>query len=57
LFFFTSTLEFIFGASELIECGWDVRRSIGGSHAFAELLRSWVPRARSVRKQLAAMSG
>lgn len=36
--FFTNTLEFVFGASDLIECGWDfgwfVRQGTTGSHPF-----------------------
>lgn len=50
--FFTSTLEFIFGASELIECGWQAARSIGGSHPFALLLRSWAPRVDNLKAHL-----
>ena len=57
LFFFTSTLEFVFGASELIECGWEIANWIGGSHAFAELLRSWAPRVANVKKQLSGGRG
>jgi hypothetical protein len=49
---FTSTLEFVFGASELIECGWNIALSTGGSHPFAELLRSWSPRVENLKAQL-----
>lgn len=51
--FFTSTLEFVFGASELIECGWNIGRSTGGSHPFAELLRSWELRVDNMKANLA----
>jgi hypothetical protein len=50
--FFTSALEFVFGASELIECGCNVAVSTGGSHPFAELIRTWAPRVQNLKAQL-----
>lgn len=55
--FFTDALEFVFGASELVECGWDIAafRARGGSHhPFAELIRSWGPRVDAMKTQLGA---
>jgi hypothetical protein len=50
--FFTSVLEFVFGTSELIECGWNAAASTGGSHPFAELIRTWAPRVQNLKNQL-----
>lgn len=43
--FLTNTLEFVFGASELVEAGWDIQRFAGrgstGSHPFGSYLVSY----------------
>jgi hypothetical protein len=42
--FFTDTLEFIFVTSELVECGWNVKRwikQLGGRAKFREYVRSY----------------
>ena len=51
---FTNTLEFVFGASELIECGWSIGKSPVGTHPFSELVRSWTLRVQSLRANVKA---
>lgn len=54
--FFTRALEFIFGGSDLIDCGWKIQRfcqSGGGDHPFSELMRMWPMEVADVKQRLA----
>lgn len=58
--FFTSTLEFVFGASELIEAGWDIKAWRGegfGGHSYGELIAGWKLRLKEVVDHIAAAKG
>ena len=45
LIFLINTLEFVFGVSEMLECGWDMRwwltQARGQDHTFGDYLRSY----------------
>ena len=45
MIFLTSTMEFIYGVSELLACGWDLgawlREDRGGAHPFGSFLRQY----------------
>jgi hypothetical protein len=55
--FFTSTLELVFGASDLIECGWDIvcfEKQRSSEHPFANLIGSWRLRLDGLKSHLPA---
>lgn len=52
----TRALEFIYGASDLIECGWKLPRyaeSGGGNHPFAQLLQTWSQEVAALKTEIA----
>ncbi|MEQ7874257.1 HEPN domain-containing protein [Sphingomonas sp. ASV193] len=53
--FLTRALEFIFGASDLVDCGWNLRRfaANGGDHPFALLLQSWPNEVAAIKAEMA----
>jgi hypothetical protein len=52
----TNTLEFVFGASELVEAGWDIQRFAGGgstgTHPFGSYLVSYKSNLEALKAQL-----
>lgn len=59
--FLTDALEFVFGASDFVEAGWDcgpwLRRGLSGGHRFSNFLRNYRARAAELREALVAGSG
>lgn len=58
--FFTETLEFIFAASDLIECGWNIeewsKQSSTVSHPFDRIRLDYEPRLKDLKRALAAVT-
>jgi ApeA N-terminal domain 1 len=56
--FFTEALEFVFAASDLIECGWDIgawsKQSSSVSHPFDRLRVNYAARLTDLKRALAA---
>jgi len=56
--FFTETLEFIFAASDLVECGWNIeewsKQSSTVSHPFDRLRLDYEPRLKELQRALEA---
>jgi ApeA N-terminal domain 1 len=53
--FFVNTLDFVFGVSDLIDCGWDFKNwfaSIPLGHPFSEYRREFDSRLKNLRKLL-----
>lgn len=53
--FLTESMEFIYGVSELLECGWDIRSWLdndrGGGHPFGHYLRNYDNSLLELKKQ------